>query len=125
MPLVTVMDMLSGILKICDEDETEDEKGLRACESLALAMVRSRARADLGQRREVIRNKIKAVGRMSRMFAVLREERETVVQLKGLFPNQQLPVGLLAQGREGLRHGTQLGAHMRTWKLIHFPHWQL
>ena len=34
---------------------------------------------------------------------MLREERESIVLLKGLTPNKQLPVGVLSSGKEGIK----------------------
>ncbi|KAG0351912.1 3',5'-cyclic-nucleotide phosphodiesterase (PDEase) (3':5'-CNP) [Gamsiella multidivaricata] len=53
--------------------------------------------------RNRIRQKILAVGRISRVFAVLREESESVSELKDLMGTTRLPYGSLALGAEGLR----------------------
>ncbi|KAG0236160.1 3',5'-cyclic-nucleotide phosphodiesterase (PDEase) (3':5'-CNP) [Mortierella sp. GBA43] len=53
--------------------------------------------------RNRIRQKILAVGRISRVFAVLRQESESVSELKDLMGTTKLPYGSLASGGEGLK----------------------
>eukprot|EP01066_Platyproteum_vivax_P010855 Platyproteum_vivax@DN4888_c0_g1_i1.p1 len=57
----------------------------------------SRGRAD------ALRRKVQSVSRLMRMFRTLREENETIVQLKGLTPGSRIPPGLLLQGGEALQ----------------------
>ena len=61
------------------------------------------AAAEIAERREVIKNKILAVGKMSRVFAVLREESEAVSELKSVSGSSKLPAGTLANGAEGVK----------------------
>ncbi|KAJ1843115.1 3',5'-cyclic-nucleotide phosphodiesterase (PDEase) (3':5'-CNP), partial [Coemansia sp. RSA 2708] len=113
-------DMLLAILDICTKDELEEDVNDGAIAAAVAASTSSITEiseddesaplitpamrsADLEQRRESIRKKILAVGKVARIFHVLRSEAETVNELKGLLGTQRLPVGQLSAGGRGLR----------------------
>ncbi|PVU91345.1 hypothetical protein BB559_004176 [Furculomyces boomerangus] len=57
--------------------------------------------------RESVRNKILAIGKMAKLFHVLREESETINELKGLMGVDKLPAGQLATGALGLKNAVR------------------
>ncbi|ODV94435.1 hypothetical protein PACTADRAFT_51273 [Pachysolen tannophilus NRRL Y-2460] len=56
----------------------------------------------LEAKRNVLRNKIMAIGRVSRMYQLLREESEKVEKLRSLSGGRVLPKGVLLSGSDGL-----------------------
>ncbi|CAO3664786.1 unnamed protein product [Rhizopus stolonifer] len=54
-------------------------------------------------RKQVIRRKVMAIGKISRVYSVLKENPEMVNQLKTLSINGKIPVGVLTQGEQGMK----------------------
>ena len=109
--------MLVAVLNTCTKEELEEHDDDLAIMSVTTTTVES------VERRKVIKNKIMAVGRMARVFALLRyvmqmvfssshsnlcssvsrEESEKVSELKSILGSSRLPYGTLASGTEGLK----------------------
>jgi serine/threonine-protein phosphatase 2B catalytic subunit len=96
-----ITDMLIAILNVCSKEELEEEEE----EDEIPTTPTSSGEEETAERRTMIKNKILAVGRMSRVFALLREEAERVSELKSSASSAKLPYGTLVLGSEGVKEG--------------------
>ncbi|KAJ1558871.1 3',5'-cyclic-nucleotide phosphodiesterase (PDEase) (3':5'-CNP) [Nowakowskiella sp. JEL0078] len=85
-----ITEMLLAILNVCSKDELDETNEIVSDE-------------EKEARRQVIKNKIKAVGKMARTFQVLRQEQESIMELKNVMGVKTLPAGTLALGAEGIK----------------------
>eukprot|EP01104_Vermistella_antarctica_P007848 TRINITY_DN1944_c0_g2_i1.p1 TRINITY_DN1944_c0_g2~~TRINITY_DN1944_c0_g2_i1.p1 ORF type:complete len:600 (+),score=201.13 TRINITY_DN1944_c0_g2_i1:185-1801(+) len=88
MPFVAekVSEMLLVVMRLVEEEEEE------------VGTPEEDARA----KQEAIRNKIRAMGRLSKWMKTLREEREVILKLKGLTDRNVIPRGLLSEGADAI-----------------------
>ncbi|CAF2871817.1 unnamed protein product [Rotaria sp. Silwood2] len=101
-----VTEMLANILNICSDEELESD-------GTSTDEVDVMNEAALAARKEVIRNKVRAVGKMVRYFATLREQSEDILTLKGLTPSGTLPLGTLEGGKTAIEQAKQLISHKK------------
>eukprot|EP01147_Barroeca_monosierra_P000157 gene157-3548_t len=87
-----VSEMLQCVLNVAETAAEEDEDP---------------AEADIQRRREKIRQKIRAIGKVARMFSTLRQASESVDVLRGLCPDGSLPKGVLAAGPLGIEQAIE------------------
>ncbi|KAI9491046.1 Metallo-dependent phosphatase-like protein [Zychaea mexicana] len=96
-----ITDMLIAILNICSQEELANEQHRRSLDGPAVTS--TNMTEEMEARRNNIRKKILAVGKMSRVFTVLRENSEQVMELKNVSPTGKVPLGTLASGVEGIK----------------------
>lgn len=125
--LISILNVCSKEELDEEEEEEEEAEALAAAEAAAAASSSAQQQATITaagdgdemledadgliheaedgseERRAVVKQKILAVGRMSRVFALLREEAERVSELKSVSPSGKLPYGSLASGAEGIK----------------------
>lgn len=97
-----ITDMLIAILNTCSKEELEEETPLSASEAPPSPTLPSTDPESTEFKRRAIKNKILAIGRLSRVFQVLREESERVTELKTA-TGGRLPAGTLMLGAEGIK----------------------
>lgn len=100
-----ITDMLIAILSTCSEEELKDETPSSAVSPgpASPPILSPQDPESIEVRRRAIKNKILAIGRLSRVFQVLREESEKVTELKTV-SGGRLPAGTLMLGAEGLKN---------------------
>ncbi len=91
-----ITDMLIAILNTCSREELE------VSPQPAPPPASSPEQQMSDEKRRAIKNKILAIGRLSRVFQVLREESERVTELKTA-TGGRLPAGTLMLGAEGIK----------------------
>lgn len=89
MPFVAekVTEMLNKVLDM-DDDSDEDEETESAVSE---------------ERKQQLRNKVRSVSKLLRMYKLLRQNNEAILQLKQLTPNNKVPFGLLSQGQDAIQ----------------------
>ncbi|KWU44430.1 Metallo-dependent phosphatase [Rhodotorula sp. JG-1b] len=96
-----ITDMLIAMLGICSQEELDEEE--EEIEEEPTLHPPSAAQEELAERRTAIKNKILAVGKMSKLFSVLRSESESVSELKNVAGSTKLPYDSLANGNDGIK----------------------
>ncbi|RDA87628.1 hypothetical protein CP532_3807 [Ophiocordyceps camponoti-leonardi (nom. inval.)] len=96
-----ITDMLIAILSTCSEEELKEETPSTSPHS-PMSTGGGDDPNSIEFKRRAIKNKILAIGRMSRVFQVLREESEKVTELKTV-SGGRLPAGTLMLGAEGIK----------------------
>lgn len=98
-----ITDMLIAILNTCSKEELEEETPSGSISSGPNSPPLSNMDPESTEfKRRAIKNKILAIGRLSRVFQVLREESERVTELKTA-SGGRLPAGTLMLGAEGIK----------------------
>lgn len=96
-----ITDMLIAILNTCSKEELEEDTSSTVSGPSSPPLSHSEQETTDAKRR-AIKNKILAIGRLSRVFQVLREESERVTELKTA-SGGKLPAGTLMLGAEGIK----------------------
>src|SRR5256885_15505917 len=97
--------MLIAILNTCSEEELREDMTPSSVSSFGQASppIPTVDHESIEFKRRAIKNKILAIGRLSRVFQVLREESERVTELKTA-SGGRLPAGTLMLGAEGIKN---------------------
>ncbi|KAL1991965.1 hypothetical protein VTN49DRAFT_5273 [Thermomyces lanuginosus] len=97
-----ITDMLIAILNTCSKEELEEDTPSTTSETAPSSPPSTADQEAMEFKRRAIKNKILAIGRLSRVFQVLREESERVTELKTA-TGGRLPAGTLMLGAEGIK----------------------
>ncbi|ETO35383.1 hypothetical protein RFI_01679, partial [Reticulomyxa filosa] len=87
-----VTDMLYSILSYGTDDEIDTDAAVKAQGPSEV----------LRKKGGVLKDKVVAVTKLMRMYRVLKENQNNIIQLKQLSPNRQLPAGILQGGQAAI-----------------------
>mgnify|MGYP001027973301 CR=1 FL=1 len=88
------MEVIRSILSVEPTEVSGSEKAKKYLEELQNTLTENK--------KERVKNKLRAISRVTKMLKTLKEDNELVLALKGICPDNKIPKGLLAQGREGI-----------------------
>ena len=97
-----ITDMLIAILNTASKEELEEDTPSSMISGPSSPPISTMDPDSTEFKRRAIKNKILAIGRLSRVFQVLREESERVTELKTA-SGGRLPAGTLMLGAEGIK----------------------
>lgn len=89
-----ITEMLLAVLSVCTQEELSDTSSDYASEYYDPQAEEDEEEEARELRKEEIRNKILAVGKMQRVFQLLREEAESATELMTTTPPPPMPMGL-------------------------------
>lgn len=70
------------------------------------------------QRAYSLRKKVQSMSKMIIMFRHLCDNREAIIELKGLCPDNRLPRGLLSNGREAIQSALEAFQAAKSWDQV-------
>ena len=90
------------LVTIVSKFDTDDDEGdLHLNEKDLTGMSKEEI---IEKKSRMMKNKVKSIAKMSKMFATLREESETLLKIKNMSPDGKLPRGLLLDGKPAIRN---------------------
>eukprot|EP01017_Pseudomicrothorax_dubius_P025656 TRINITY_DN2794_c0_g2_i4.p1 TRINITY_DN2794_c0_g2~~TRINITY_DN2794_c0_g2_i4.p1 ORF type:complete len:209 (-),score=37.84 TRINITY_DN2794_c0_g2_i4:179-805(-) len=128
-----IIEMLFSLIRPREgEDFSDDEDLDPAAKKILHKATSSTGRSDqapVQSKAEVLKNKVRFVSRMVKMNRTLRMENESLVQLKGMCPDNKIPKGLLMEGRGAIHNALDLFSHAKAADLVNekrpeVPHFQ-
>ncbi|KAL4466328.1 hypothetical protein ABPG72_020177 [Tetrahymena utriculariae] len=108
-----ISEMLYHVIKPSGEDFSDDDdldendhKQILKVTGNALSSqtsIGTDSQNKLSEKAQILRNKIKFVSKMVKLQKTLRQESETILQLKGQCPDKRIPPGLLSSGVSAIK----------------------
>lgn len=65
--------------------------------------MQEQAKATAKKKTEILRKKVKTMGRLGKMFTTLKEEQTMLIKIKEMAPDGKIPRGLLLESRPAIK----------------------